>query len=272
MTSPYGDGPRPDEAYGGGPGGDPPAWSWPPPQVPPPAVPGRSNSTAAPVAIAAAVVLVIAVVVALIFYLHGNSTKGTAASNATSPTAPNAQSARDCTHSMSSGQVPTNGMVSAGGLSFPQSVAPNWRPKAEHRVPNSIDAISLDEIVSQADRSSWIGQVTVGITNFDQSMSLAAQAKLMLKCIAASELYEASEPKVPAVTPKAGHIDGLPTAEIDVAVTVTFADPTVKGDDLVIIVVGTSPSTYFLGASPIGDTARQGVVLAAVKALHVAAV
>jgi hypothetical protein len=270
MTSPYGDGPRPDEAYGGGPGGDPPAWSWPPPQVPPPAVPGRSNSTAAPVAIAAAVVLVIAVVVALIFYLHGNSTKGTAASNATSPTAPNAQSARDCTHSMSSGQVPTNGMVSAGGLSFPQSVAPNWRPKAEHRVPNSIDAISLDELVSPADRT-WIGQVTVGITNFDQSMSLAAQAKLMLKCVLASDLYQPNQPEVPAVTPKAGRIDGTPTAEIDVVVSVTFVDPTIKGDDLVIIIVGTNPSTYFLGTSPIGDSARRNVVVAAQKALHVAA-
>ena len=53
----------------------------------------------------------------------------------------------DCTHSVSSGEVPTNGTVSAGGLFFPQSAAPHWRPKPEHRVPNSVDVVSLVEEV-----------------------------------------------------------------------------------------------------------------------------
>ncbi|BBZ15161.1 hypothetical protein [Mycobacterium branderi] len=293
MISPYGEGPRADDAYGGDADGVLSGWSW-PAQYPsarfgpaadlggfnPPAAPaagralrvvsGHANRRAGVVGgVAAAIVVVVAVVVAVVFY--GKDPPSGAAADAASPAAPNAWSATDCTHSASSGQVPVNGVVSAGGLSFPQNVAPGWRPKAEHRLPNSIDAISLDYTVSRVGGRTWIAQVTVGITNFDQSLSLAAQAKLMLRCVAASDLYEPYEPTVPAAAPKSGHIDGVPTAEIDATFTVTFADPTVKGDDVVIIVVGTSPSTYFLGTSPTGDTARRDVVQAAVKALHLAA-
>ncbi|TDH53135.1 hypothetical protein [Mycobacterium talmoniae] len=286
MSSPYG---------GGEQGGDPPGWSWPPAYGPqqfgpanpagqPPAgfpaaggaPPGghhqRPRKVALVVGAGAAIVVVVVAVVVAVIMRGGNHSASTASSSAAAaPTTRNAQSATDCTHSVSSGQLPVNGMVSAGGLSFPQSVAPDWRAKPEHRVPNSIDAVSLDETVSETASMSWIAQVTVGVTNFDQSLSLADQAKLMLKCIVVSELYDGASATAAGVSAKSGRLDGISTSEIDVAVPVTFEDPTIKGDDLVIIVVGTSPSTYFLGSSPFGDQARRDVVQAAVKSLHVAA-
>lgn len=271
--------------YGGGPA----EWAWPPaygaanqPGVPlpsgppvggpvPPRGPGNRGWLIAG-GIGAALVVVIGLVVAAVLYSGAKSSRsGPGAGAPAAPPTPSAQAATDCTHSVSSGELPPHGMVAAGGLSFPQSIAPDWRVKPEHRVPNSIDAVSLDEQTAETATMSWIAQITVGVTNFDQSMSLPDQAQLMLRCVLASELYESASPQTPAATPKSGRIDGVSTSEIRVPVTVSFGDPTVKGDDLVIIVVGTSPTTYFLGSSPMGDQARRAVVEAAVKALHVAA-
>lgn len=216
------------------------------------------------------VIVVIALAALLIVRVSApSSAPGPAEAEAPKPVA---QTATDCTHSVSSGEVPTNGMVSAGGLYFPQNIAPGWRPKAEHRVPNSIDAVSLDEVISDMKDMNWIGQVTVGITNFDQSMSLPDQARLMLKCIVASSLYEGANAVVGTVTTTPGHLDGMPTLRLDASISVSIADPAIHGDDLVLIIVGTSPTTYFLGSAPFGDTARRDVVQAALNGLHVASV
>lgn len=166
----------------------------------------------------------------------------------------------------------TSGLVSAGGLSFPRSVAPEWRAKPEHRVPNSIDAVSLDELVSDIGERGWIGQLTVGITNFDQSMSLADQAELLLKCLLRSDLYEGTSAQVGEAVPTPGRLDGTPTSTIEVPVSVKVADPAIRGDDVVVIIVGTRPSTYFLATTPFGDVERAAIVRAARERLHVSAV
>lgn len=190
---------------------------------------------------------------------------------------PVGHSATDCTNSVSSGEVrpgdsPTNGVVSAGGLSFPRSVAPEWRAKPEHRVPNSIDAVSLDELVSDIGERGWIGQLTVGITNFEPSMPLADQARLLLKCVLRSDLYADTSPSVGEAVPTAGRLDGTPTSTIEAPVAVKVADPAIRGDDVVIIIVGTRPSTYFLATTPFGDVEREAIVRAAREQLHISAV
>lgn len=216
-----------------------------------------------------AVVAVIAI--AAVVILRMGSTEPTPGVLDEAPPTPVAQAATDCTHSLSSGEVPTSGIVSAGGLSFPRSVAPDWRPKPEHRVPNSIDAVSLDEQISDMEEMNWIGQLTVGITNFEQSMSLADQAKLMLKCIPASDLYDTTSPTVAEVTPTPGRLDGTPTSTIEAPISVTIPDRSILGDDLVLIIVGTRPTTYFLATTPFGDVDRRAVVQAALDGLHVSA-
>lgn len=250
---------------------------WASQQTPAPVVPG--GTAPAPAgghrkalvygAIGVAVVAIVAVVIVAAVVVK--STVTAAVDPAAPPTADPHHATR-CTHSESSGEPPETGLVSAGGLSFPLDVAPDWQRKAEHRVPNSIDAVSLAETVSEADGKTWIGQVTVGITNFDSSLSLAEQAELMATCIVGSELYAGASPRLGEATPQPGRLDGSPTSTLDVPITVTFADPTIRGDDLVIMIVGTSPSTYFLGSSPIGDAARRAVVEAAMSELHLSAV
>jgi hypothetical protein len=176
---------------------------------------------------------------------------------------------------MTSGEVPpgdsSNDMVSAGGLSFPRSVAPDWRAKPEHRVPNSVDAVSLDEVVSDIGERGWIGQLTVGITNFDQSMSLADQATLMLKCVLRSDLYAGTSASVGEAVPIPGRLDGTPTSTIEVPVSVKVADPAIHGDDVVVMIVGTRPTTYFLATTPFGDVERGAIVRAAREQLHISA-
>jgi hypothetical protein len=234
--------------------------------------PGRGRGHLAPfVFIGVAIIAVIAVASVLVMSRTGAQEGAPDSVGEAAPT-PAAHTATDCTHSVSSGEVPTNGTVSAGGLFFPRSVAPRWQPKPEHRVPNSIDAVSLDEEVSDMGDMVWIGQLTVGITNFDQSMSLADQAKLMFKCVLGSDLYEGASASVAELTPTPGRLDGTPTSTIEAPVTVAVADPSVRGDDVVVVVVGTRPSTYFLATSPFGDVHRRAIVQAAREALQLSPV
>lgn len=260
-----------DPAYGAPqePGYYPPSYPyWGPPPPPPPVAPSRNRNLAIIGGVAAAVVVVAIVAAVAVLTLRSSAPM---AGPEAPPPQPQRQTATTCTHSESSGEVPETGMVSAGGLSFPLSVAPDWERKAEHRVPNSIDAVSLAETVSETEDMTWIGQVTVGITNFAPSLSLSEQAELMVKCIVGSELYDRAAPKLGEFTPVAGRLDGMPTSTIDVPITVTIDDPTVRGDDLVVIIVGTNPTTYFMGSSPIGDADRRSVVEAAIQQLHVSA-
>lgn len=222
------------------------------------------------------VLVVVAVVVAMVLHDHHHKAThagSTGTRTGVTSTARGDQSATDCTPNVSTGGLPVNGVVSAGGLSFAQSVAPDWVPRGDSRMPNALDAVSLVQTVVSTSSSSWIAQVTVGVTNFNQSMSIAAQAELMLKCVVKSNYFAPYSPDVPAVTSdsvKSGRVDGVPTSEIDVPVEVAYPNPQITGDDVVVIIVGTKPSTVFFGTSPIGDTARRDVVRAAVAALHVA--
>lgn len=280
MSNAFGDGsPGADPAYSQSNDhayGVPPEPYWAPQSGQPvvPDVPDRRRRNVAILgAVGVAVVAVIGLVAVVILRTFAVEPAEPGAAQAPgTPQASTPHHATGCTHSESSGVPPETGAVSAGGLSFPLSVAPDWRRKAEHRVPNSIDAVSLVETVSETADMSWIGQVTVGVTNFDQSLSLADQAALMVKCIVDSDLYDGSSPVVAEFTPKPGRLDGTPTSTVEVPISVTIADPTVRGDDLVLTIVGTSPTTYFLGSSPIGDADRRAVVEAALKNLHLSAV
>lgn len=252
-----------DPAYGGQPH---PYWAQQAAPTNPSGVPSpdhRSRNTAIVLGvIGVAVIAVIAVVVAVALRVFATDAPPDRSASGVSEEA-RPPGATGCTHSETSGEPPETGSVSAGGLSFPLGVAPDWERRAEHRVPNSIDAVSLTETVSETEDTTWIGQVTVGVTNFDESLSLAEQAELMVKCVVASELYEGASPRLGEVSPESGRLDGTPTSTIEVPVSVTFADPTVRGDDLLLVIVGTSPTTYFLGSSPIGDADRRAVVEAA---------
>ncbi|WP_163796933.1 hypothetical protein [Mycolicibacterium sediminis] len=218
------------------------------------------------------VALVAAIVVAIVLVVRVLDADPTSEDPAVASQTPSAEPVRECTQGVSDGEVPESGAVSAGGLSFPRSVAPEWQPKAEHRVPNSVDAISLEAEISDMTDMTWIGQLTVGVTNVDQDMSLTDQARLMLKCVVESELYERASPFVGEVTPKPGRLDGVPTVTIEVPISVVIPDPAITGDDLVLVIVGTRPSTYFLATTPFGDVERQAVVRAAMEGLRVSPV
>lgn len=234
--------------------------------------PRPSRRRRAAVGVTGIAVVAVIVTAATLLMPRTSPSESTSGGAATSAPTPVLQTATDCTRSASSGEVPTSGMVSSGGLSFPQSVAPQWRAKAEHRVPNSVDAVSLDEKVSDMGESTWIGQLTVGVTNFDQSMTLADQARLMLKCVVRSDLYERTTPSAAEATPVPGRLDGTPISTIEVPISVSVADPAITGDDVVLVIVGTSPSTYFLATSPFSDAKRRAVVDAAWRGLHVSSV
>lgn len=247
--------------------------------VPPGGGPGgpdnrnRNLVIAGVIGVVGVLLVVVAVVVAMV--LHDNHhtatsshTGSTGTRTGVTSTTRGDQSATDCTPNVSSGELPVNGAVSAGGLSFPQSVAADWTAAGNYWFPNVIDAVTLYQ---EIDSGGWITDVTVAITNFDQSLSLADQATLMLKCLLSGSSYAPYTPEAPAtISTESGRISGVATSKIDVAVNVTYSNPRVTGDDIVVIVVDTRPSTVFLGISPIGDTASRDVVQAAAAALRVA--
>ena len=184
-----------------------------------------------------------------------------------------AQNATDCTDGTSNGEVPTGELVSAGGLSFPRDVAPSWDLVADEDMPNSIDAVALSDTVfyDESKDLGWEANLTVGSTNFVQSLSLADQAQLMLTCLV-SDSYAGASPTVAAATSTPGRLDGVPTATIEAAVSAVTIDPTITGDDVVLTIVGTQPSSYFLAETPFEDAGRRAMADAARRGLHVASV
>ncbi|MBJ7339212.1 hypothetical protein [Mycolicibacterium sp.] len=183
------------------------------------------------------------------------------------------QNATECTDGVSNGEVPTGEMVSAGGLFFPRDVAPGWDLLAEPDEPNSVDAVTLQEEVAydESEGIGWLANVTVGNTNFDPSLSLSDQAQLMLTCIV-SKSYAGASPTLRATNAISSRLDGLPTATVEAAISAVAFDPAITGDDVVLTIVGTTPTSYFLGTSPIGDASRRTVVQAARRELHVSQV
>jgi hypothetical protein len=62
-----------------------------------------------------------------------------------------------------------------------------------------------------------------------------------------------------------------PTSTIEVPVSVKVADPAIHGDAVVVMIVGTRPTTYFLATTPFGDVERGAIVRAAREQLHISA-
>jgi hypothetical protein len=149
-----------------------------PPWPYPPGLPPKGPGSKTPWLIGAgiAVLAVVALVVILVFTLGERSKSTTAVPSSmtsapsslgpSSTTAGTAHNATDCTPNVSGSTAPTGGTVSAGGLSFPASAAPDWTLFSDDSTPNGIDVVGLAREVPGANQ--WMMQAEVGITNFVQ--------------------------------------------------------------------------------------------------------
>jgi hypothetical protein len=248
----------------------PPGWS---PGGYPPGPPPKGSGSKAPWLILAGIALVgVIALVAILVFAGGDDKKSTTASSATTaaPTSEpgnTEQTATDCTANVSPGDKPAGDIISAGKLSFPASAATGWQPYSDDQNPNLIGGVGVGTEVPGA--SQWMMQVEVAVTNFVPSMDVSAQASKLLDCIAAGPGYANAQPSLGPKKTSSITVDGVKAARVDADVTIGDTTRNVKGDTVVIIAVATKPVTIFLGASPIGDPASQGVINGVISALKV---
>jgi hypothetical protein len=239
----------------------------------PPGAPPKGSGSKAPWLILAGIALVgIVALVAIFVFAGGNDNKSTTATSATTsaPTSEPSnteQTATDCTSNVSPGEKPAGDIISAGKLSFPASAAPGWQPYSDDQNPNLIGGVGAGTEVPGA--TQWMMQVEVAVTNFVSSMDVSTQASKLLDCVAAGPGYANASPSLGPKKTSSITVDGVKAARVDADVTIGDTARNVKGDSVVIIAVATKPVTIFLGASPIGDPASQGVINGVISALKV---
>ncbi|GFG67149.1 hypothetical protein MKUB_46390 [Mycobacterium kubicae] len=265
-------------------GGYPPQQYGPPGQQPPPGWPGGpygpgqppkppSNKTPWLIVAGIAIVGVIALVVVLAIALSGdnNSNNATTSETTSAPTSEpggTQQTATDCTPNVSGGDKPTGATITAGKLSFPASAAPGWAPFSDDQNPNLIGAVGVGAEVPGANQ--WMMQVEVAVTNFVTSMDIGAQASKLIQCVANGPGYSQSQPSLGPAKTSSLTVDGVKAARVDADIAIGDTARGVRGDSVTIIAVATKPVTVFLGATPIGDAASQGIVNQVIAGLKVA--
>ncbi|OBJ47665.1 hypothetical protein [Mycobacterium sp. 1423905.2] len=269
---PYAAGGYPPQQYGQPGQQPPPGWPsglYPPGQPPKP----PSNKTPWLIVAGIAVVGVIALVIVLAIALSGGNNSNNAGPSETT-SAPTSepggtqQTASDCTPNVSGGDKPTGTTITAGKLSFPASAAPGWAPFSDDQNPNLIGAVGLGAEVPGANQ--WMMQVEVAETNFVSSMDVGAQAAKLMQCVANGPGYIQSQPSLGPSKTSSLTVDGVKASRVDADISIGDTGRGVKGDSVTIIAVATKPVTVFIGASPIGDAASQGIVNQVIAGLKVA--
>ncbi|MEZ0365263.1 hypothetical protein ACAG26_16405 [Mycobacterium sp. pUA109] len=276
---PYWGGPPPPGPYPHPPPGTPvgpsayPPHGWPTgpyPPGPPPRQPGSMKAWV--IATVVAVLLTAALVVTLVFvggrgHKSAQSTPSSAAGPSTSAPDTSAQTATDCTPNVSAGLPAGGDSVSAGGLSFPASAAPGWTPFGDDSLPNAIDAVGVAQAVFGA--SHWIMQAEVAESNFVTSMDIQKQASKLMTCVANGPGYAQVSPSLGPIKTSSIKVDGTDAARVDADITIGDASRNVPGDSVIVIAVKTTPVTFFLGATPIGDASARATVEGVISALKV---
>ncbi|EGD56228.1 serine/threonine protein kinase-like protein [Gordonia neofelifaecis NRRL B-59395] len=285
-SAPYG-GPAPQGPYGPPPGGygrQPYGSGYPPEQ--PSDAGGRKG-----VLIAAAVLVILALVaVAGYFVLRDDSGSDTAAADTTSATT--AQPPESASPSTPAGTdpavvagVPTQcaagtttqstsaQTVASGPISIPPSDLPTtgWRPDNTSQVPfaRAANGISASRPVGS---SGWMAQITVGTLPSSFKTNTEAIARKLVDCLPSSPGYsmvDASPPQIEGVQNEKLDDKVTPYTLIRARIDVRNQRSGVPGDDLVVVVVNSSPMTFAFGSSPINDSATKAEVDKAIVNLQV---
>jgi hypothetical protein len=169
------------------------------------------------------------------------------------PSTPERRSA-DCDKTTAD-QLPrpaTDGRVHGGPLSF-AAMAPPWSPATSTgRFPFSRDSyvqtLRLPEVLP------WQASAQVGVASFASYPGRHVAAEAMLNCLLTSDFYTSVHVTVTRSKGSDLKVSGIPASRLDAVLTFSQPDLTTRGSQVRIIVVDTSPVTYYFHAVPMERT------------------
>ncbi|WP_026917962.1 serine/threonine protein kinase [Gordonia shandongensis] len=276
-----------------------PGWYGPPPglhggagpaQAPP--IPGHggtgglSGRTIALIALGVVIVLAALAVGAYFLFRDTSSSSPAAAStsrsSSSSVSADSSASPTPATDPRVVGGVPTECTVGRttstqstttirdGDIWIPEEKMPRgWRPDTYTSLPYVTSAAGVTAARPEGTRG-WAAQITVGTLPADFTGSTEAIARKFLSCLPENPGYDTVSPSPPSPGAPINRTMEDRVTEytlIRARISVSGGPSRVTGDDIVLVVVGTTPKTLAFGASPTGDARTSREVETAVTGL-----
>jgi hypothetical protein len=132
------------------------------------------------------------------------------------------------------------GRISAGPLSFARSALPGWTVQAPAADGSVLAAVDLPG-------RNWASMVEIGTTGGDGRSATDIARAMALSAPSASG-YKGHSARVVGLQVTPMTVSGVPAARATARVEVNGAP--VSGDRYRVVVVGTTPQTYFVSAVP----------------------
>ncbi|MGB3886458.1 MAG: protein kinase [Gordonia sp. (in: high G+C Gram-positive bacteria)] len=120
--------------------------------------------------------------------------------------------------------------------------------------------------------SSWMAQVTVGTLPSNFSGNTEATVRKFIECLQTNPGYAPSSPSAPTIGETRSNVienSSIKYTLMKAQIRVARGGSDVQGDDIIAVVIDSSPMTFAFGASPIGDSRSQAEVEKAILGLRV---
>ncbi|MBM7369392.1 serine/threonine-protein kinase [Gordonia hydrophobica] len=256
------------------------------------------NNTGKILAIVAAVVVVIALIGVVGFFVFRGgddpstvATSSTTTSTTTSDTTTPDTSTTTSSPSTSVGSdpgivngVPTQCSIGATprstasttftnlNITIPQAQlpTPRWAADSATQIPFAVTASAL-ATPRPASSSSWQAVIAIGTLPARFGDDTEAIARKLVECLPSSNAYSSTDPSPASIADARNNtLEDNRTRYTLVHASIRVSNqPGIQGDDIIAAVINSSPMTFVIGASPIGDAATKAEVEKAVLGVRV---
>ena len=215
-------------------------------------------------ALALAVVVVAAVLVIKPWAGDSDTTEST------TPSVTLADEPTDCTYddqavANRAGDL-TQGQISIPATSLPTSTG--WQGMPTFQPPYSSRSIAVG--VSSRPQGNWMAGITVGEMNRLATGSPATVARSVIGCLPKSNGYANVGPSTPEISEVTERdFNGVPGAIVKATIRTSGAPAGITGDDVIVLVVSTSPKVFAVATAAIGDSRTYAEIETAINAVRI---
>ncbi|MCS3878997.1 hypothetical protein GII30_11445 [Gordonia amarae] len=227
----------------------------------------RKSKTALWISLAAFVLAVVVVAAVLVIKPWGG---GSGTTESTTPSITLADEPTDCTYD---DQAVANrtGDLKQGQISIPAASLPTstgWQGMPTFQPPYSTRSIAVG--VSSRPQGNWMAGITIGEMNRLATGSPVTVARSVIGCLPKSNGYANVGPSTPEITEVTERdFNGVPGAIVKATIRTSGAPAGITGDDVIVLIVSTSPKVFAVATAAIGDSRTYAEIESAINAVKI---
>ncbi|NLG47695.1 serine/threonine-protein kinase [Gordonia sp. (in: high G+C Gram-positive bacteria)] len=241
--------------------------------------------------VSAVIVAILLIAVGGYFLFRGNDEPRTTASSSSTTTTPSTSTTTSsptptlgtdpavvagvptqCARGTTTDAATSPTSVTSGNITIPADKLPTtgWTPESQSQIPFATRAAGL-AAPRPTGASSWVAQITVGNLPTSFGSNTDAIAKKLIDCLPGSIGYQSADPSEPRITDtRTATLEDNRTPLTLVRARINVGNhPGVSGDDIILIVIDTTPMAFSFGVSPADDKTTQDEVEKAVMGFKV---